>query len=261
MTTRPLVVDLDGTLIRTDMLHESALHAVRNHFLCVFQILPWLLHGKAALKEKLAFRFDFSPDSLPYNQELLEWLKTERDTGRRLILCTATDRSIAEPIADHIGIFEDVIASDGRLNISGPNKAKVLEERFSESGFDYVGNSNADVPVWEKACRAIVANGSPALEQKARNVAEIEKTFPPKRRGIKVWIRVLRVHQWLKNLLLFVPLIAAHELANENAWSALLYGFVSFSFCASAVYVGPAQKPSATPKESKVLGWENIMSI
>ena len=237
MVEQPLVVDLDGTLIHTDMLHESALRVLKDH---PFEILciPFLLaKGKAYLKKHLASRTDFDPQALPYNDELLEWLKGQRSEGRRLILCTASDRSIAQVIAEHLGIFDEIIASDGVLNVAGKHKAEVLTQRFGRNGFDYVGNSHKDLPVWEKARQAIVVNGAKKLASSAEAVCVVARVFPKRRIVLSDWQRVLRVHQWLKNLLLFVPLLAAHDIANGAALLSLTLAFVSLSLCASSVYI------------------------
>lgn len=233
----PLVVDLDGTLIHTDMLHESALRVLRDNPANTLRIPFLLVKGKAALKRHLASLTNFDPKTLPYNEELLGWLKNQCADGRKLILCTASDRSIADSVAEHLDIFDEVIASDGFTNIAGKNKAEALEQRFGRSGFDYVGNSKADLAVWERARRAVVVNVSSGLEQKARKVCEVEQIFPQRARGFSVWRRVFRVHQWLKNLLLFIPLFAGHELTNADAWLSLMLAFVSFSLCASSVYI------------------------
>jgi 4-hydroxybenzoate polyprenyltransferase/phosphoserine phosphatase len=233
----PIVVDLDGTLIHTDMLHESALRLLRDKPLHVLRTPAWLMQGKAVLKQRLAERSGFNPAALPYNEQLLAWLRSERSAGRRLILCTASDLAIAEPIARHLGIFDEVIASDGARNLAGPHKAALLAERFGAGGFDYAGNSRADLHVWQVARRAIVVNAASGLAREAHARFEVERTFPPAARGFQALRRVLRLHQWLKNLLLFVPMLAAHRLAAPDAWMALVLAFVSFSLCASTVYI------------------------
>lgn len=233
----PIVVDLDGTLVRTDMLHESALRVMRDKPLHLLRIPYWLAGGKAVLKRKLASHTAFDPSSLPYNQDLLAWLQVQRASGRRLILCTASDRSIAEPIAEHIGLFDDVMASDGSSNLAGRNKAAALEARFGRGGFDYVGNASADLHVWQGARRAIVVNASERLARQAGKLCEVEKEFPSPAPGLQAVRRVLRAHQWLKNALLFVPLIAAHQIFDVQGWIGLLLAFVSFSLCASTVYI------------------------
>lgn len=237
MVIYPLVVDLDGTLVHTDMLHESALRVLRDSPMDTFRIPFWLSKGKAVLKQHLASRTEFDPTSLPYNGELLDWLRQQKSAGRKLVLCTASDRSIALSIAGHLDIFDEVIASDGLINLAGKHKAEALEQRFGRSGFDYAGNSIADLAVWEYARRAVIVNASNGLAKKAGEVCQVEQVFPPRARGFSAWRRVLRVHQWLKNLLLFVPIFAAHQLTNTGSWVSLTFAFFSFSLCASAVYI------------------------
>lgn len=208
--TPPLVIDLDRTLIHTDMLHESTLRLVRDAQLQLLR-LPFLLaRGKAVLKRHVTQCSSFDPAALPYNQPLLEWLQSQRAAGRKLVLCTATDATIAQAIADHLGLFDEVIASDGGTDVAGAHKAQALRERFGQGGFDYAGNAAPDLPLWAQARKAIVVNGNAALVQKAQGIAEVEHTFPPQPAGISTLRRMLRVHQWLKNLLLFVPPLAAH---------------------------------------------------
>jgi len=224
-------------LIHTDMLHESALWMLRDKPLDVLRIPGWLMSGKAVLKRELAGRATFQPASLPYNEHLLAWLAQQRAAGRKLILCTASDHAIAHAIANHLGVFDEVMASDGQVNLAGRNKAAALQERFGEGGFDYVGNSSADLAVWALARRAIVVNASNSIVNKARQLFDVEHVFPRAELGLRALARVLRVHQWLKNLLLFVPLLAGHQFGGIEPWLALALAFVSFSLCASTVYI------------------------
>lgn len=240
MNAPPLVVDLDGTLILSDMLHESALHALRERPIALLSIPRWLLAGKAVLKRQLALGFDVVPQALPYNAAVMAWLQAQHDAGRKLVLCTASDASIARAIAKHLGIFSEVLASDGTLNLAGANKARALEARYGAQGFDYAGNSRADLAVWRSARHAIVVGATGAVERlarAARAVCEVERVIASPAASLKVWMKVLRPHQWLKNLLLFVPMTAAHQLLHPAVWWHLLLAFVSFSLCASAVYV------------------------
>lgn len=237
MTSIPLIVDLDGTLIHTDMLHESAIRLFRDHPFDTLQIPFWLSEGKAHLKEKLAGRANIDPSSLPYNDELLHWLKEQKQEGRQLILCTASDASYAHSIAEYLGCFDAVMASEGKTNLAGDNKAKALLERFGESGFDYVGNSTTDLPIWKHSNKAIVVNASPQVEEKAASCATVELKFPAPETTLKTWTKVLRVHQWLKNLLIFIPLITAHQFGHLDSWLTGIIAFFSFSFCASSVYI------------------------
>jgi 4-hydroxybenzoate polyprenyltransferase/phosphoserine phosphatase len=233
----PIVVDLDGTLIQTDMLHETSLRVLRDSPWNLLRVPLWLSNGRACLKQHLAKLSQFDPAALPYNQELITWLKIQSENGRPLVLCTASDHYIAQLIADHLGIFDIVIASDGIVNLAGTRKADELVKRFGEKGFDYAGNSNTDLAVWKKSRRAIVVNSHDSLAQEAAKLAEIECIFPAQRTGFSALRRMLRVHQWLKNLLLFIPLFAAHQVNNTATLTALLVAFLAFSLCASSVYV------------------------
>jgi len=233
----PLIVDLDGTLIHSDMLHETTLGLIKAEPFSIFRLPFWLSRGKANLKRRIGNQVQIDPASLPYNLDFVEWLRGQRASGRRLVLCTASDQSIADSIASYLGIFDDVMASDGMINLAGPNKAKALVDRFGERGFDYAGNSVADLSVWEHARRAVVVNASSQLAGDAEACSEIEQVFPGLSSGISAWRRVLRIQQWLKNILLFVPLFAAHRLGDSGAWWGLLLAFIAFSLCASSVYI------------------------
>lgn len=219
------------------MLHESALWMLRDKPMDVLRIPGWLMNGKATLKREIADRTNFNPDSLPYNTVLLAWLEQQRAAGRTLILCTASDQAIAGAIAEHLGIFDEVMASNGDVNLAGPHKAAALVQRFGKQGFDYAGNSTADLAVWEAARHAVVVNASDSILRKAGELCKVEQVFPPAPRGLRALARVLRVHQWMKNLLLFIPLLAGHQLSSVDAWLALALAFVAFSLCASTVYI------------------------
>jgi 4-hydroxybenzoate polyprenyltransferase/phosphoserine phosphatase len=233
----PLVVDLDGTLIRTDMLHESAVRLFRTSPLSALQIPLWLTRGKAAMKQWLAAKTPFDASVLPYNEQLLTWLREQRQSGRSLILCTASDLRPARDIAAHCGLFDEVIASDGMVNRTGQQKADTLTARFGTAGFDYAGNASADLPVWRVARRGIVVNATPEIVARARDACVIEQVFPPERPHLATWCSALRVHHWAKNVLLFVALFAAHQMGDIHAWGSLVMAFAAFSLCASSVYI------------------------
>lgn len=233
----PLIVDLDGTLVCTDTLHEQALALAKARPLQTLWLPAWLAPGKAHLKQKLAERVSLDAATLPYNAALLDWLMSERRTGRRVVLCTAADVRTAQAIAQHLGIFDEVIASDGQINLTAARKADRLVQRFGHQGFDYAGNSRDDLPVWQAARQAIVVNAPASVLKAAKkhgNVSQVIAATGPTARDIA---KMLRLHQWLKNLLLFVPLLAAHQFTQGAAWGSLLLAFFSFSFCASAVYI------------------------
>jgi apolipoprotein N-acyltransferase len=173
----PLVVDLDGTLIRTDMMWESLSRLLRRNPLAIFQILFWWARGRALLKQKLAARVQVDPATLPYHREFLAWLHEEKKTGRKILLATASDLRMAQPVAAHVGIFDEVLASDGKINLRGENKLRILTEKFGERGFDYAGNSHVDFAVWRGSRQAIVVNASRRVLREAVNCTVLGPTF------------------------------------------------------------------------------------
>jgi 4-hydroxybenzoate polyprenyltransferase/phosphoserine phosphatase len=233
----PLVVDLDGTLLRTDLLWESVARRLRQNPLALFQILLWSLAGRARLKQRLAACVQLDPVPLPYNEPFLEWLRAEKKSGRRLVLATASDRALAQPVADHVGLFDEVLASDGETNLRSENKLRALTQRFGERGFDYAGNSAADLAVWRGAHAAVVVNAPLAVQKKAAACATLAGIFPPAGSPLRALIRCLRPHQWGKNLIIFVPTIAGHKLADPALMLRDLGAFLIFCVCASGVYI------------------------
>jgi apolipoprotein N-acyltransferase len=173
----PLVVDLDGTLIRTDLLWESLARLLRRNPLAIFPVLCWWLRGRALLKQKLAARVQINPAALPYHQKFLAWLREEKKSGRKIILATASDGHMAQPVADHLGLFDEVLASDGRTNLRAQAKRRVLTEKFGERGFDYAGNSRDDLIVWRGARAAIVVNARRRVQREAAQCARPGPVF------------------------------------------------------------------------------------
>ncbi len=236
VTDAVLTVDLDGTLLRTDTLVESVLALARARPLDLIPMLAALGRGRAGFKAWLAERVVLDVDALPLNIALIEWLRAERARGRRLVLATAADRHVAEALAAQTGLFDEVIASADGRNLKGETKAAALIARFGEAGFDYVGDSPADLPVWKAARRAIVVGG-PGIVQAASTVAEVERVFPIARITPGTILRALRPHQWVKNLLIFLPLLAAHQIGDVAGLAAATLAFLAFGLTASAVYV------------------------
>lgn len=235
----PLVVDLDGTLIRSDMLHETTISLVQTSPLSLFKLPFWLLGwGKAYLKMRVAQKSEFDPSKLPYNSNLIEWLREQKNEGRSLVLCTASNIRIAESISHYLGLFDEVIASDGQKNLAGENKAIILVERFGKHQFDYVGNTSADIPVWESARRGIAVNATKRVLKDAKACVEIERVFnSAATNDLYSWIKAFRLHQWMKNVLLFIPLLASHQVLASLTINSLALAFLSFSLCASSVYM------------------------
>jgi 4-hydroxybenzoate polyprenyltransferase len=234
---RPIVVDLDGTLVHTDMLYESVLllFKYKPHF--ILAIPFWLLDGKAMLKRKIASHVNIDIPSLPFNQNLIDWLKIKKDFGRKLVLCTASDTLFAKEIAKHLKFFDEVIASEGIENLAGKNKANLLVKKYGENGFDYIGNSFADLLVWEKSKYGLVVNGSKKLIHQASGITEIKHVFLKQKNSFRTWVNVFRLHQWIKNILIFVPIFATYQVINYGQWINLALAFLSFSLCSSSVYI------------------------
>lgn len=232
-----IVVDLDGTLTFTDTLHEATLALVRKNPLYLFLVPFWILRGIAYLKSKVSAGAELDVTMLPYNMPFIDWLEDQKTAGRKLILCTAANERIARGVAEHLGIFDDVIGSDDSINLKGENKRARLDEIFGYRGYSYAGNSEADIRVWEGCASAIVVNASQKVEKKAAKGAFIERTFSKEEIGVREWFRALRPHQWLKNLLLFVPFLAAHQALTLHFFVTLASAFASFSLCASAIYI------------------------
>ena len=235
--TQVIAVDLDGTFTLTDTLHESVLSLVKNKPYLLLLLPFWLFQGIAYLKLKIAEYSDLDVTTLPYNQPLIDWLRKEKLKEKRIVLSTAANEQVAQAIVNYFDIFDEFIASDSKTNMKSAQKRKALQERYGDKAYDYVGNSHDDLEVWAGASLAIVVNASAGVLKKASKVATVTRTFSSDRAGIAVWLSVLRVHQWLKNLLLFVPLLAAHQLGNIQALSSLVIAFLSFSLCASSVYI------------------------
>lgn len=232
----PLCVDLDGTLIRSDMLFESALSLLRRNPLYLFSFVLWLARGRAHLKREIARRAEVDPATLPYDQRVVDWLRAEAGLRPR-VLCTASDAGLAQGIAEHLGLFDEVMASDGETNLAGRNKGESLRQRFGDKGFDYAGNEYRDLHIWKHARKAIVVNARNGLARAAGEHCEVERVFEPDGGGIKVWLKALRLHQWLKNLLVFLPLFAAHRVLEPTALVHCIVAFFAFGLCASGVYV------------------------
>ena len=232
----PLCVDLDGTLCRSDTLFEAFLSLLKQQPLALLLAPFWLLGGRAAFKQKVAAGAELNVAALPWRQDLLDWLRGEKASGRQLLLVTGADQQIARASAEHFGLFDDVLASDGRTNLTGSQKRAALVQRFGEKGFDYVGNAPVDVKVWASAATAHVADATPALVTKAAAVAPVGQQFPARPAGFKLWVKALRAHQWVKNVLIFVP-IGLVQKFDTHTLTLTLLAFLAFSLCASSVYL------------------------
>ncbi|MBV8683177.1 MAG: UbiA family prenyltransferase [Caulobacteraceae bacterium] len=233
---RPLVVDLDGALVKTDMLVETALSALGSKPQNILHLLAALGGGKAELKARAASLSQFDAALLPYNEAVVAIIRGAREAGRPIYLASACDKAVAEAVAAHLGLFDGVFSSNGAVNLAGTAKAERLVEAFGESNFEYIGNDWVDLAVWRRACGCIAVTGSPRLERELRRMDPSAISLPHEAATLGDWLRLLRVHQYTKNLLIFAPLVAAHAFTARSIEHAIL-GFVAFSLCASGVYL------------------------
>jgi len=236
-TSVPLCVDLDGTLVRGDLLVEALAALLTSDLPAALQAPLWLLRGTACFKAEVARRVSLDIASLPYNAQLLNYLQAQRDAGRRLVLATAAPAGLARQVADYLGLFHEVLASNERTNLKGAWKADALVARFGERGFDYAGDGYADLAVWRHCRRAIVVDPAPGVSRALRSVAELETLIENEPAEARDYVQALRLHQWAKNVLVFVPLLAAHRAGDIPLLLQAVIAFFAFSLCASSVYV------------------------
>ncbi|MBU3610992.1 hypothetical protein ICN32_10550 [Polynucleobacter wuianus] len=216
-----IVIDLDGTLIRTDLLTESASKFALTTPFAFFYIFLWLLKGRAYLKSRLAALVDLDVAALPYDQSVLKWIADKRKLGYSIVLATASNIKYASQVSEHLGLFDEVFASDAHINLKGAEKARVLNERYGVCCYEYLGNSTADIPIWKSCSIAHAANFSRKVEVFLRNGGKRGDLILNKSTlsfDCIFFIRALRPHQSLKNLLVFIPLLAAHQLFIPNSF-------------------------------------------
>ncbi len=231
----PVYVDLDGTLTYSDLLFESFLLLIKRSPFYLFACVWWLLRGRGYLKAQIAARVTLDVSLLPYNQELLDWLRVQHAGGRRLVLASASDRRLVQQVADHVGIFDAVLGSNEATNLKSSAKLRAIQADAG-GNFAYAGNGRPDLAVWERASEVIVVNAPAAIVRRARALRTPVMVIEPRPVPLLLTFKALRLHQWSKNVLIFVPLLAAHELDSER-WLITLLAFVAFGMCASATYV------------------------
>jgi len=232
----PLCVDLDGTLLRSDVLCECVAKTLWHPF-GLLQILSNLARGRAFLKRRLADKVQLDVSRLPYDPDVLKLIERERASGRYIVLVTGSDETIANEIARHLKLFDEVIASDGSTNLTGQKKSDELIRRFGEQGFTYAGNDAADMAVWKQSKSAVLVGAPARLQSRAAEVTTVEANLSGGRRGLRSLVRLLRPYQWSKNLLVFVPLLTADDMLSASNWTRAAGLFVAFCIMASALYV------------------------
>ena len=235
-TDVPLLVDVDGSLIRTDTLYETAILVLKSSPWLIVMFAFWLLQGKQILKQQLARRCSLNVSVLPFRDDVLAYLEQQHNNGRTIILCTGSWHRIATSLGNGFGWVDSVVATDEQRNLTGKAKAAWAIEQFGPGGYDYLGNEHKDLLIWKNARRALVV-GAKTLADAAAKLTTVETHFPADKRGIKTWLKAIRIHQWAKNALVFAPLVTAHKFTELNAVVDVFIAFFSLSLCASATYL------------------------
>jgi len=230
----PLYVDLDGTLIKSDLMFESILLLVKRNLMFILALPFWLLKGRAYLKARLAERVRVSVDQLPVNEEFHAYLKGQKEQGRELILISASNQDVVDDVSSHFNLFSHAIGSGSKLNLKAKNKLAKIKELTEGERFSYAGNSVDDLPIWQEASEALLVNCGNSLAKRVNNEQTNRFDRPPSL--FATFLQAMRPHQWLKNLLVFVPLLLSHQLNQTNLLLVSLVAYISFSLCASSVY-------------------------
>lgn len=234
--TIPLIVDLDGTLLRTDLLLESLLRLIKQSPWLVFLVPVWLMKGRAYLKRRVFQRVQIDLTLLPRNEELLSWLQGEKARGRRLVLATASDHDQARLVVEPLGLFDAVLGSEGRRNLRGRAKLQKITELCGNE-FDYAGNASCDLEVWRSSRHAILVNTPRRIERAVCAIGNLAHVFSRPTGSFSDILRAIRSYQWVKNLLLFVPAITSHTILDGAVAGNAALAFLSFGFAASGGYV------------------------
>ncbi len=233
----PLIVDLDGTLLRTDLLYEKFARLLFSQPWILLLIPFWLLRGKAALKREFTRRADLDVESLPVNTDLLAWLRAEKARGRTLALVSASDHDLVARVAARFGeLFDIVQGSDGTTNLAGRQKLDVLSARFG-AAFTYAGDEHRDIVIWEHCRSAVLAGRGCGLRARLSPAVAVAGAFPVPAATLTTWARALRVQQWAKNALLFVPLLLSGHFLDAGLLARVTLAFFTFSLLASGSYL------------------------
>ncbi|GAB1370577.1 UbiA family prenyltransferase [Candidatus Kapaibacterium sp.] len=232
----PLCVDLDGTLTKSDLLFESIIYLLKKNLFFIFIIPFWLFKGKYFTKFKLLEYVIINVKSLPFNQEILNYIMLEKSKGRKIVLVTATAKPLADLVAEYLKIFDDVISSCSNINLLGIEKAEMLNKIFGAKQFDYIGDSVKDVPVWFSARKSYLVDINNKLFSKLKSQVTFDKVFNSEQNSWSVFISQIRIHQWTKNLIIFIPMILAHTLELDGIYQTI-FGFFALCMVASTIYL------------------------
>lgn len=233
---RPLIVDLDGTLVRSDLLIETAFWELGRRPHSIVNMVRALLQGKASLKHRLSEAYDFDPSVLPYDEVVVSCVRAAAAQGRPVYLASASHERIVSAVADHLGLFTGWFATDATTNCTGENKAEKLVATFGQGGFDYIGNAAADLPIWRRAAKSCAIRAPASVMSRLSRECDNVERLAHDRPTWRTWARLLRVHQYAKNVLVFLPLLANQLFGWDSVLQALIAA-VAFSICASGVYI------------------------
>jgi len=232
----PLCVDLDGTLIKTDSLYELFLLLFKTNPLYCLIAISWLMKSKAHFKAEITKRVQLSAESLPYNQDVIAYIKSQ-DPQRKILLVTGSNKRVADSVAEYLGLFDEVIASDENINLTGNNKRDHLAKRFADTGFEYIGNEATDMPVWKVAKKVSVVSQDNTFLKEVTSTFDNVEVFALEKPSLKNYLKGMRLHQWVKNLLVFVPLFLDHRFNDGQAFISVLLTFFGLSILASFTYI------------------------
>jgi 4-hydroxybenzoate polyprenyltransferase/phosphoserine phosphatase len=233
----PLIVDMDGALLRTDVLFEAFAAGLARRPVATLMALRHLLGGRARFKRAMTEIAEIDVEALPLREDFVEHLAAEKATGRPLHLVTAADQEVAQRVAERVGLFDSVEGSTDGRNLKGSKKLAAIQARFPE-GFAYAGDSNADLKVWAEADSIVLAGAPAPVAARAGRLAKpIEARFEPARANLRTWMKALRVHQWSKNALVFVAIVLGHLYREPEAWIASFMALTAMCLTASGTYL------------------------
>ena len=234
---KPLCVDLDGTLVATDVTVEVILELLKAAPWKLFSLIAALMSGRPALKRYVAQHVTIDASTLPYRDRVLGEMRQARADGRWVLLVTASDQSVADAVGQYVDLVDEAVGTHSETNLKGGNKAAYLVSRFGAQGFQYLGDSPADLPVWSAAGEALLVAPSASTQRRAKQSVPKVEVLVERPNKLRAAVKELRPHQWAKNVLLFVPLYFAHQYTNLELVFAAVMAFFSFSFAASSIYV------------------------
>lgn len=235
--SKPLCVDLDGTLVATDVTVEGILEFLKVAPWKLFALIAALMSGRPALKRYVAQNVTIDASTLPYRGQVLAAMRQARADGRQILLVTASDQSVADAVGEHVDLIDEAVGTHSDTNLKGRDKAEYLVSRFGTGGFQYIGDSSADLPVWSAAGEAHMVAPSASTRRRAEQSVSKTTLLVERPDKAKAAVKELRPHQWAKNVLLFVPLYFAHAYTDLDLVFSAVMAFLSFSFAASSIYV------------------------